>query len=99
VRAGWLYGIVQFYVRQFGSPDDFLLLLDLQRVPSVQVMQVLLHDHIAPTRERRIFLSDDRGIDSSLFHGVLRPINETDQVSIIEEIEAVHFVMRRSRTP
>src|SRR5215813_5698839 len=57
-------------------------------------MQVLLYDHVAPTGKRGILLADDGGVDSSLFHRVLRPIDEADQVAIIEVVEAVHFIHR-----
>ena len=77
---------------KFGSADDFLLLLDGQLVPSLQVMQVLLHDHVAPAGKCGILLADDGGVDGRLIHGILRPIDEADQVAIIEIVEAVHLV-------
>src|SRR5215510_3275892 len=57
-------------------------------------MQVLLYDYVAPTDKRGILLADEGGVDSSLCHRVLRPIDEADQVAIIEVVEAVHFIHR-----
>ena len=82
---------------KFGPTDDFLLLLDRQLVPSLQVMQVLLHDHVAAAGEGGILLADDGGVDRSLFHRILRSVDEADQVAIIEVVEAVHFVRRGDR--
>ena len=77
---------------KLGSTDDFLLLLDRQRVPFVQIMQVLLHDHVAATGKHGVLLADDGGIDRGLIHGVLRAVDEADQVAIIKVGETMHFV-------
>ena len=63
-------------------------------VPSLQVMQVFLHDHVAAAGKGRVLLADDGGVDGRLIHGVLRAIDEADQVAIIEIVEAVHLVRR-----
>ena len=57
-------------------------------------MKVLLDDHVAPAGERRVLLADEGGVDGSLVDGILRPIDETEQVAIVEVLEAVHFVRR-----
>ena len=60
-------------------------------------MQIFLHDHVASARERRILLADDGGVDSSLIHWIFGPVDEADEVAIIEIVEAVHFVRRGDR--
>ena len=57
-------------------------------------MKVLLHDHVTSAGESSILLADDGGVDSGLIHRVLRPVDETNQVAVIEVIEAVHLVCR-----
>src|SRR5262249_55941297 len=54
VRRRRLYRVVQFDVGQLGAADDALLLLRRQRVPSVQIVEIFLHDHIAAAGERGI---------------------------------------------
>ena len=66
-------------------------------VPSLQVVKILLHDHVAAAGERGILLADDGGVDGRLIHRVLRPVDEADQVAIIEVSEAVHLVRRGNR--
>ena len=55
-------------------------------------MKVLLNDHVAPAGKRGILFADDGGLDRSRFHRILRPIDEADQVAIIEIVEAVYFI-------
>src|SRR5262249_8212772 len=79
---------------ELGPPDDLLLYLDGKRVPPLQVMKVLLHDDVATAGKRRVLIADDGGVDRGLVRGVLRPIDEAEQVPLIEVLEAVHFVRR-----
>lgn len=97
VVKAWFHRAIQFDVGQFGSADDFLLHFDGKFVPSLQVMKVLLHDHITAAGKGCIFLADDGGLDRGLFHGIFRPIDEADQVAIVEVLEAVHFIGRGDR--
>ena len=78
-------------------PMKPLLLLDGHCVPSLQVVQVLLHDHVAAAGERGVLLADDGGVDGCLVDGVLRAVDEAHQVAVVEILEAVHLVGRRRR--
>src|SRR5262249_5627087 len=94
VGPAWLDGIVQLDVRQLGSADDSLLLLDRQLVPSRQVVQVLLDDDVTAAGEGGILVADDGGVGGRLPYGVLRAVDESDQVARVEIAEAVNLVDR-----
>ena len=79
---------------KLGPADDLLLFLDGHVVPSLQVVKVLLHDHVAAAGEGRVLLADDGGVDGGLVHRILRAVDEAEQVAIVEVLEAVHFVGR-----
>ena len=89
-----LRGVVELDVAELGPADDLLLLLDGHRVPCREVMQVLLDDHVAAAGEGRVLLADEGGVDGRLVDGILRAVDETEQVAIVEVLEAVHFVRR-----
>ena len=72
--------------------DDPFLLLDRELVPPIQVMKVLLHDHITSAGEPRVLLADDGRVASWLIDGIFGPVDEADQIAIIEIFEAVDFV-------
>src|SRR5207244_1363976 len=56
------------------------------------VVQVLLHDSIAPARESRVLVAYDGGGDRQLICRVLGPVDETDQVAVVEMLEAMHLI-------
>jgi serine kinase of HPr protein (carbohydrate metabolism regulator) len=66
-----------------------------ERVPTFQIVKILLHDHVAPAGERRVLVADQHGVHRCFARRILRPVNETDEVAVIEETEAVHFIHRR----
>jgi len=53
--------------------DDPFLLLDRELVPPIQVMKVLLHDHITSAGEPRVLLADDGRVASWLIDGFSVP--------------------------
>src|SRR5437773_2746852 len=55
-------------------------------------MEVLLHDDVAAAGECGILLADERGFDGLLPLGILRPIDETDEVAAVEVTEPMHLV-------
>lgn len=95
MRRGWLHRVVEFDVGQLGPSDDLLLLLDRQGVPGWQVVQVLLHDHVATARVGRLLGTDQRGAGRRWPGRVLRPVHEAKQVSLVEVAEPVHLVHDR----
>ena len=94
MRKAGLDGIVQLDVGELGAADEAFLLLDGHRVPGLQVMQVLLHDHVAAAGEGRVLLADDGGVEGVLVHGILRPIDEAQQVAVVEVLEAMDLIGR-----
>src|SRR5262249_52997982 len=97
VRRRRLYRVVQFDVGQLAAADDALLRLRRQRVPSVQIVEIFLHDHIAATGECGILLTDERGVDHRLATRILSAVDEAQEVAVIEVTKAVDLVDRRDR--
>src|SRR5208282_4311674 len=46
--------------------------------------------------ERGVLIADEHGIDRCRAPGILRPVDETEQIAVIEITEALHFVHRRN---
>src|SRR3989449_1903625 len=57
-------------------------------------MEVLLHDDVAAAGECGILLADERGFDGLLPLGILRPIDEADEVAAVEVTEPMYLVHR-----
>ena len=89
-------GIVQLDVRQLGAANDSFLRLRGQRIPSVKIVEIFLHDDIAAAGERGVLLADKHGLDRCLAPGILRPIDETQEIAVVKVTEAMHFVHRRN---
>ena len=66
VRRGWLYGIVQFDVGELRAADDSFLRLRGQRIPSVKIVEIFLHDDVAAAGERGVLFADEHGVDHCL---------------------------------
>src|SRR5205807_8978737 len=47
---------------------------------------------IAPARDARVLVADDGGVDRQLICRVLGPVDETDQVAVVEILEAMHLI-------
>ena len=84
--------IVQLYIGEFRAADDPLLGLGRQRVPSRQIVQILLHDDVTAAGERGILLANQGRVDRCLVRRIFRSVNETEQIARIEIAEAVHLV-------
>ena len=74
--------------------DKVLLLLDRQGVPRRHVVQVLLHDDVAAAGEGRVFGADERRVLGDRAGRVLGAVHETEQVALVEVLEAVRLVHR-----
>ena len=96
--AGRLFGIVEFDVGQLGAADDALLRLGGQRIPRCEVVEIFLHDDVAAAGKGRIFGSDQGGIEHFLAPRVLRSVDETQEIAVVEVAEAVDLVDGRDRT-
>jgi len=99
VRRGWLDGIVQFDIRKLLPADDSFLRLSRQRIPSLQIVKILLHNDVASPGESSVLLADQHGVHRRLPPRILRPIDETDQVTVVEVTEAMNFVHCRNGIP
>ena len=89
--------VVELDVGKLGPADNALLRLRGQRVPSANVVQVFLHDHVAAAGECQVFCADIDGFDGLLGRRVFRAVNEADEVAVVEIAKAMDFINRRDR--
>ena len=69
--------------------------LDRQGVPRLQIVEVLLHDHIASAHEKRVLRANQ---DGSAGHGadrVFRPVDKAQQVPDVEVLESIYLIAHR----
>ncbi len=99
MRGGRFDGVVQFDIRNLGAAYDPLLNLRRQRVPSGQIVQILLNDDIAAAREGRILVADQDGLESLVVDGVLGAVHKAEQIAVIKIAESVNFVFDGNRVP
>ena len=83
VRVGGLTSSASSMSSSLVRPIDALLLLDRQRVPGGQVVQVLLHDHVAAAGELRVLVADQRRAAARPGR-VLGAVDEAEQVALVE---------------
>ena len=87
-----LHGIVEFDVRKFGAPDNALLCFGGQCVPTGHIVQIFLHDHVAPASEEGIFGAQISGIDRRLRRWILRAIDKANEITVVEIAKTMHFI-------
>ena len=97
VRVRRLRLVVELDVGELRAADDQLLLLGRERLPLREVVDVALHEHVAPAGEVGILVADDRGLDRLLPHRVLGAVDEAGQVAVVEVAEPVRLVDRGDR--
>lgn len=96
---GWLNGIVQFDIGEPRAADDSFLRLRGQSIPALKIVEVFLDDDIAAAGERGVLFADEHGLEHRLAPRIFRPIDEADEVAVVEETETVHFIYRRDGIP
>src|SRR5438552_608017 len=96
VRRARFDRLIQLDIRRLRAADDPLLFLRRQGIPPSEVVEVLLHDYVAPAGEVAILLADESRVRHRLTDGILGPVNETKEIPTVEVTEAVHFVHRRN---
>jgi hypothetical protein len=98
MRIRRLDGVVQLDVGELPAADHLLLGVDRQGFPRLQVMDVLLHDHVAPAAKLWIFVADQ---DGGAGHGadrVLGAVDEPKHVTHVEVLEPMGLAADRDRT-
>ena len=93
VRGSRLDRIVQLNIRELGAADDLFLDFRRQRVPSGQIVQILLDDDVAAGRRTRDPPSPIKcSVDRRFVCGVFRSIDEAEQIAVIKIAKAVDLV-------
>ena len=59
-------------------------------------MEIFLHDHVAAAGESGVFVADEHGVGRGRPRGILRPVDEAQQIAIVEVAEALNFIHRRN---
>ena len=59
-------------------------------------MKIFLHDDVAASGKIAILVADQYGVDRCSAPGILRPVDESYEIAVVEVTEAVHFVHRRN---
>src|SRR5262249_1576528 len=55
-------------------------------------MEILLHHHVAPTRELGVLVTHDYRIDGCLTRGIFRSVDKADEIAVVEVAESMYFV-------
>lgn len=92
VRVGGLDALGEFDVVRLGAADDPLLLLGAQGLPGGQIVQVLLHEDVTASGERWVLVAHQRGGPGVVAHRVLRTVDESQQVAVVEVAEPLRLV-------
>jgi len=90
-RSG-LDGVVEFDVGYFCAANDFFLGFGGELVPRIEVVKILLDDHVASTGESRIFVANVDSIGGRAASGIFRAVHEAEEITVVEIAEAVDFV-------
>src|SRR5664280_2949323 len=93
---GGLYVVVDLDVVEFGAADNAFLLFGGQRLPRGKVVQVFLHDNITAVPEIRFGVADQRRGRRGAPRGVLRTVDESQQVPGVEIPESGDMVLHLS---
>ena len=91
--------VVEFDVGDFPAADDAFLRFGRQRIPCVEIVEILLDDDVAAAKEGGIFLADKDRVIGRAARGVFGAVHETQQIALVEVAEAVDFVRRRNGAP
>ena len=58
----------------------------------MKVVDVLLHDDVAPACERRVLVTDHHRVKSDTAGRILGPVHEAEQVTLVEVLESVDLI-------
>ena len=79
---------------KLGAADDAFLRFRGERIPCVKIVEIFLHDDVAAAGKRGVLFADQHGVGRGRAPGILRPVDETHEIAVVEVTEAVHFVHR-----
>src|SRR5208283_2792171 len=83
-------------VGQLLAADDAFLRLRGQCIPTFEIVKIFLHCDIASTREVAVLLADNYCVDRRLARRILRSVDKTDEITVVEVTEPMHLVYRRN---
>ena len=92
VGVGGLVLVGELHVGELVAAERRLLLLDGDRVPLRQVVDVLLDDDVAAAGEVRVLVADEDGVDGELVLGIGGAVDEAEDVALVEVAERVDLV-------
>jgi len=92
VRVCRFFLLGHLHVIQLGAADRALLLLRTEPIPRIHVVQILLHDHVTAAPVLGVLITHQHSIFGRGKFWILRTIHESQQVAIIEELEAVRLI-------
>src|ERR1700693_1802061 len=96
VCRGGLDRIVQFDIGKLGAADDAFLRFGGEGIPCVHIVEIFLYDDVTTGNKRRVFVADEHGIGYSGAAGILRAIDEPQEIALVEVTKAVHLIHRRN---
>ena len=96
MRGGGFDGIVQLDVGKLEAADDVFLHLGGKGIPSIEIVEILLHNDVAAAGERRIFGADQRGFHGGLIPRIFGAVDKAEEIAVVEVTESVHLVDRRN---
>jgi hypothetical protein len=68
-------------------PDDAFLRFGGERIPGAKIVEIFLNDDIAAAGKVTVPVNDYYGVCCRLAPGILRPIDETHKISVVEVAE------------
>jgi len=92
VSGGGFNGVIEFDVGNFCAADDFFLGFGGKLVPGIEIVKILLDNHVASAGKRRIFIANEDGIDGRATRGIFGPVDEAKEITFVEVAKAVDFV-------
>src|SRR5579864_5273424 len=96
VCRGWLDRIVQFDIGKLGAADDAFLRFGGESIPCVHIVEIFLYDDVTAGNKRRVFVTDEDGIGYGDAAGILRAIDEPQEIALVEVTKAVHLIHWRN---
>jgi uncharacterized repeat protein (TIGR03803 family) len=65
-------------------------------IPCAHIVEIFLYDDVAAGNKRRVFVADEDGIGYGGAAGILRAIDEPQEIALVEVTKAVHLIHWRN---